>query len=138
MTGTGLHGILWFADPVEFTTDGDRERWTGIVQVVQAALPIDPDQPGITATTRALGSTNSKNGAKVIRLAKGDKVGQEEVLSLYGTMCSSPFITTMQILTGDSRVSPCPIWARFSVTSGGEASPIISLPHLCRRPTTTV
>jgi hypothetical protein len=51
-TGRGLHVIIWFDDLVKFNTDGDRRRWAGIVEAVQAALPIDPDQPGITALTR--------------------------------------------------------------------------------------
>ena len=50
MTGRGLHVILRFAKPVEFTKPGEQEEWAGIVEVVQTALPIDPGQPGITAT----------------------------------------------------------------------------------------
>ena len=65
MTGRGLHVILRLVKPVEFTKPGQREEWAGIVEVVQTALPIDPGQPGITATTRAVGSINSKNGATV-------------------------------------------------------------------------
>ena len=109
VSGTGLHAILWIKPPVKFETTGDRQRWAGIVKVVQAALPIDPDQPGITATTRALGSVNSKNGSKVRQLAKGRPVTEEQVQSLFDTMCSAPFKTVFNILTGDDSVSPCPI-----------------------------
>lgn len=109
LSGTGVHAILWLGEPVKFETAGDRERWAGAVKCVQAALPIDPDQPGITATTRAIGSINSKNGVKVKRLAKGQRVTEQEVLSLYEQMCASPFQTLFQILTGSNSVSPCPV-----------------------------
>ena len=108
-TGGGIHVIPWFAEPVDIENDSDRERWAAIVQVVQAALPVDPQAPGITATTRAIGSTNSKNGAKVVRLKEGQPVSTDEVLALYEVMCSSPFKTVMTILTGAGRVSPCPV-----------------------------
>jgi len=108
-TGGGIHVIPWFAEPVEIENDSDRERWAAIVQVVQVALPVDPQAPGITATTRAFGSTNSKNGARVVRLKKGQLVSTDEVLDLYEAMCSSPFKTVMTILTGADRVSPCPV-----------------------------
>ena len=108
-TGTGLHALLWFDRPIKFDTAADRDRWAGIVKVVQAALPIDPDQPGITATTRALGSINSKNGAMVRQLTKGTPVSQEDVLALFDEMCASPFKTVLKILTGSDCVSPCPV-----------------------------
>jgi len=109
MTGRGLHAILWFADPVELNTDADRERWAAKVQVIQAALPIDPDQPGITATTRALGSTNSKNKQEVFRLRKRNPVSLEEVDDLYERMRSSPFKTVLKVLSGTEAPEPCPI-----------------------------
>jgi hypothetical protein len=108
-TGTGLHAILWFDKPVVFNNVGDRDRWAGIVKVVQAALPIDPDQPGITATTRALKSINSKNGAVVRQLSKGTPVTQADVLALFNEMCSSPFESVLKILTGGDSVTPCPV-----------------------------
>jgi hypothetical protein len=108
-SGTGLHVILRFAEPVIFNSAGERERWAGIVQVVQASLPIDPDQPGITATTRPIGSTNSKNGAIVALLKAGAPVTEQEVRSLYDDMIASSFRTVMKILAGTDRVTPCPI-----------------------------
>jgi hypothetical protein len=108
-TGTGLHAILWFDKPVIFSSAGDRQRWAGIVKVVQAALPIDPDQPGITATTRALGSINSKNGDKVVQLTKGKPVTVDDVMSLFSEMCSSPFKTVLKLFTGNESISPCPV-----------------------------
>ncbi len=124
-TGTGLHAILWFEAPVKFESAGDRDRWAGIVKVIQAALPIDPDQPGITATTRALGSINSKNGAKVSRLAKGKPVTKEEVMSLFGAMCSAPFKTVFNILTGGDSISPCPV-------CGGEGTKLSAMDYAGR------
>ena len=111
-SGRGLHAILRFDEPVEFNTDGERGRWSGIVQVVQASLPIDPDQPDITAVTRANGSINSKNGAKVTMLAEGEPVTEAEVLGLYDEMITEPFRTVMEILTGSEKLSPCPICGR--------------------------
>lgn len=118
-SGTGLHAILWFAEPVSFSTDGDRDRWSGIVQVVQAALPIDPGQPGITATTRQLGSTNSRNGAQVAMLKPGEPVTAEEVLELYRAMLERPFATVLEILTGNNRVEPCPICGKQGTRLSG-------------------
>ena len=109
MTGRGLHVILRFAKPVEFTKPGEQEEWAGIVEVVQTALPIDPGQPGITATTRAVGSVNSKNGATVELLEKGSTVTEEEVRGLCKDMCEQPFRTVMSVFTGNERVQPCPV-----------------------------
>jgi len=107
-SGTGVHVLVWFADPPEFTSDEERRRWQGIVYAVQCALPIDPDQPGITAVTRPIGSINSKNGATVFQLAAGEKVRSEEVLELYQQLREAPFRTVGQILFGTDKVSPCP------------------------------
>ena len=108
-SGRGLHAILRFTQPVEFNDSGDRDRWRGIVEVVQAALPIDPDQPGITATTRAIGSVNGKNGATVMLLAPGEPVTAEEVMGLFDELVAAPFRTVMRILTGSETIEPCPI-----------------------------
>jgi len=83
-----------------------------IIQVVQAALPVDPQAPGITATTRVIGSTNGKNGARVVRLRRGQPVEVDDVLGLYETMLSAPFKTVMTILTGTDRISPCPFCSK--------------------------
>ena len=115
MTGKGLHVILWFDEPVDFAVE-NRERWAAIVQVVQAALPIDPDQPGITATTRSIGSVNSKNDVRVKRLRKGKPVSHDEVMSLHQQMVSSPFRTVLGILSGEERISPCPFCKKEETT----------------------
>jgi hypothetical protein len=109
MTGRGLHVILRFAAPIEFTKPGEREEWAGIVEVVQTALPIDPGQPGITATTRAVGSRNGKNDAVVELLEEGSPVTADEVRALCDEMCKQPFRTVMSILAGSGRLQPCPI-----------------------------
>jgi hypothetical protein len=108
-SGTGLHAILRFDQPVIFNTSGERDRWTGIVKVVQAALPIDPDQPGLIATTRPIGSVNAKNGATVTLLTAGEPVTESEVRSLFDEMVKSPFRTVMRTLIGSDRATPCPI-----------------------------
>ena len=108
-SGAGIHAILRLSEPVVFHSDAERNRWAGIVQVVQAALPIDPDQPRITATTRAIGSVNSKNGQTVELLANGEPVSVEEVMSLFDAMIKSPFKTVFKILGGGDDLLPCPI-----------------------------
>ena len=111
-SGRGLHAILWFSDPPEFETDQERNRWAGIVEVVQTALPIDPDQPGITAVTRPLGSINGKNGATITCIKPGEPLASDEVLKLYEELKQAPFRTVMRVLTGKEMVAPCPICAQ--------------------------
>ena len=65
VSGTGLHVLLWFDEPVVLSGDADRDRWDGIIKVIQSALPVDPNQPSVTCLTRAINSTNSKNHATV-------------------------------------------------------------------------
>lgn len=108
-SGTGVHVILRFAEPVIFQDDAARDRWAGIVQVVQCALPIDPDQPGMTAATRPIGSINNKNDATVKLLHGGDGVSEADVIGLYEEMIKSPFKTVMKIVTGQEKIEPCPI-----------------------------
>ncbi len=108
-TGTGLHVSIWFDEPLVFTTDGQRLRWDGIARAIQALLPVDPDQPGITALTRPIGSVNSKNGATVTQLKQGSPVAAERVEARFETLRKNPFKTIMQVLLGNERVRPCPI-----------------------------
>ena len=109
VSGTGLHVILRLAEPVILKKINDLQRWLGIVKTVQTALPTDPDLPGITACTRAVGSINSKNGAKVFRLTSGQPVAAEQVVQLYRQMMTAPFRTVLEIVTGGQEVSPCPL-----------------------------
>jgi hypothetical protein len=108
-SGRGLHVIPWLDRPVEFTTDGERRKWAGIVRAVQAVLPTDPDAPGITALTRPVGSVNAKNGAVVRRLKNGHPVSVDAILDLFAQMRIRPFRTVMRLLFGDERVAPCPV-----------------------------
>jgi hypothetical protein len=108
-TGLGVHAVLNFQEPVVFKTEADRKRWAAVVRVIQKLLPTDPHCPGITALTRALGSTNSKNGATVKQMHKGEPVTAEEVLALFNQARTSPFRTVATILFGAERVTPCPV-----------------------------
>jgi len=109
ISGTGLHVILQLSDPPQLDTDSAMDRWKGTVQVLQAALPIDTDQPHITAVTRPIGSINSKNNARVEQLKEGKKVSREELEEFYQQMSLTPFCTVFQILTGVKKLKPCPI-----------------------------
>lgn len=108
-SGTGLHIILVLDQPIEFTGDAERQRWGLIIKVLQRILPSDPSAPGITAMTRPVGSTNSKNGAKVTVIAKGEPVTEEEVRSLFQDMATAPVKTVARVLFGAKQISPCPI-----------------------------
>jgi hypothetical protein len=107
-TGRNIHAILWLDGPVVFASDGDRQRWKGIVEVIQAALPIDPDMPGITALTRPIGSVNSKTGRLIRTLRAGTPVPIAEALKLHDQLIRAPFLTVATILFGADRISPCP------------------------------
>ena len=80
-----------------------------LLHFVCATLPVDPDQPGITATTRAIGSINSKNGAQATLLAPGEPVSKDEVMALFEDMRSGPFKTVVRIAAGSEQLSPCPV-----------------------------
>jgi hypothetical protein len=108
-SGRGLHVIIWLADPVEFTAEGDRQLWAARVKVIQRLLPTDPDCPGITALTRPLGSVNSKNGGTVQLLHCGELVSSEDVVALSDSACASPFKTVARLLFGDEHIKPCPV-----------------------------
>jgi len=107
-SGTGLHGILWLEPQPVFDDATERTRWCAIVKIVQAALPTDPCAPGITATTRALGSVNGKNNEIVRQLQPGRPVAPDRVIALKDELCQAPFKTLFRILTGADRLAPCP------------------------------
>jgi hypothetical protein len=119
LSGQGLHLIIWFTEPVEFTTGAEREKWSGIVKAVQAVLPSDPDAPGITATTRAHGSVNSKNGVIVEQLTPGKPVDSKLVVDLFQQLQKQPFRTIAQILFGPERINPCPVCREDDTTLAG-------------------
>jgi len=122
-SGTGLHVILRFVSPVVFDTDAERDRWIGIIQVVQSSLPIDPDQPHITAVTRPIGSINSKSNATVSMLTPGTPVPEGDVLCLFDEMAASPFKTVAKIILGAEKIEPCPV-------CGQEGSRLSALNHV--------
>ena len=115
-SGGGLHIIPWLTEPVAFATDGQRRRWDGVVRAVQAMLPVDPHQPGITGLTRALGSTNSKHDVTVERLREGKPVPVDRVEHLFEQMSRSPFRTVMLVLLGAERIRPCPVCEQAGTT----------------------
>jgi hypothetical protein len=108
MTGSGLHVILNFSEPVQIQNEAEQNAWAHRVEIVQAALPIDPDQPGITATTRALGSVNSKNARRVEQLTAGQPIKRGEIEALADELVNSPFKTFLRVLTGSTCITPCP------------------------------
>ena len=73
------------------------------------ALPTDPQQPGINAMTRPVGSINSKNGETVTLFREGEPVTEQEIISLFEEMRCQSFATLMKIWFGASKLSPCPI-----------------------------
>jgi hypothetical protein len=122
-TGTGLHVITWIAPPVELGTAAAQARWAAYVRTVQATLPTDPNAPGITAVTRAVGSTNSKNGAVVEVLRAGKPIAATAVEEFVARLTRAPFREIASVLLGDTRVSPCPICL-------GESSRLDVLDHV--------
>jgi hypothetical protein len=122
VSGRGLHVVPMFDEAVELTTDGERRRWSGIVRTVQAVLPTDPAAPGITATTRAIGSKNGKNGKTVTLLQAARPVAVQDVLAFFEQIRHGPFQTVTQILFGSDRVAPCP-------RCRGDGSALVARPH---------
>lgn len=108
-SGSGLHVIVWFDEPVQIETAGDRERWAGIIRAVQCLLPSDPDAPGINGMTRPLGSVNGKNGRTVSQLKEGEPVAASEVRSVFEEIREAPVRTVAKVLFGRDRISPCPV-----------------------------
>ena len=112
VSGTGLHLLIWLDPPVELRTGEDQERWAKMVKAVQRTLPVDPDMPGITALTRPVGSTNSKNGATVRTLAPGRTVQPSEVEDYVRRVGKAPFREVAVVLLGAERVTPCPLCSK--------------------------
>jgi hypothetical protein len=107
-SGRNVHAILWFDQSVVLDSDAERDRWKAIVEIIQAALPIDPDMPGITNLTRPVGSINGKTGRPVRILKAGTPVPVAEILKLHDQMLRAPFKTISGILFGSDWISPCP------------------------------
>lgn len=112
-SGRGLHVIVWLDPPLELRTAADQRRWAAAVKVAQRTLPIDPDMPGITGVTRAVGSINSKNGAVVEVLREGQPIDPAEVETFVARVARAPFReVALPLLGGRERVSPCPLCER--------------------------
>lgn len=108
-SGTGLHAIVWLQPAVELHTAEEQAKWSAIVKAVQCTLPSDPDAPGITALTRALGSINGKNGATVEVIKVGQPVSPLEVETYLQQLVKKPFQMVTEVLFGSQRVVPCPV-----------------------------
>jgi hypothetical protein len=108
LSGTGLHVLLWLDQPIELKDELDRKRWAARVEVIQSALPIDPNQPGINGMTRPVGSINGKNDAEVTCLREGHKVSQDELRALVDDILRQPFKGMIQTLAGSERCE-CPL-----------------------------
>jgi len=122
-SGSGLHILLHFDRAVEFLCEGDRARWQAITRAIQLLLPSDPDAPGITAVTRPVGATNSKNGRAVSVLKEGEPITAREVLDLFEEIRTAPVRTVMGILLGRDALSPCPLCQ-------GESTMLAPLDHV--------
>lgn len=108
-SGTGLHVLLWLEPWIEINHEGERQRWSGITKVLQAAFPTDPVAPGITALTRPVGSINSKSGQPVRIVKKGQPVSPAAIISFFDQLRNAPFHSVAALLFGRDRISPCPI-----------------------------
>lgn len=108
-SGTGLHLLLWFEPPVELKTAGDQRRWDGLIRVIQATLPSDPNAPGIAALTRPVGSINSRNGARVETFRPGSPIDPQRVVEFAAQVKAAPFRVVAGILLGNESMTPCPV-----------------------------
>lgn len=108
-SGRGIHVLLNLKDPVVFKDDAERIRWDGIVQALQACLPSDPRQPGITGLTRPLGSVNSRTGREVRVLKSGEPIDVAEIEQFFNELSKAPFRSVTRILFGRDRLDPCPL-----------------------------
>jgi hypothetical protein len=108
-TGTGLHLLVLLDPPAELRSAADQERWGHVVKVVQATLPVDPNQPGITALTRPVGAVNSKNGAAVRILYEGRAVTPDDVEAFVAELAAAPYKIPAEALLGTLRCEPCPV-----------------------------
>ena len=111
-SGTGLHAIVLLDPPVELTSAGEQKWWAKLVRAVQCSLPVDFNAPGITALSRPIGSTNSKNGAIVEVLEPGEPIDPVSVIEFVEGLAKAPFKTVAMILLGSEHLQPCPICRR--------------------------
>ncbi|MHB1427012.1 MAG: hypothetical protein ACYC3I_27975 [Gemmataceae bacterium] len=108
-TGTGLHAIVRISPPAMLASAAEQHHWDNIVRAVQATLPADVNAPGITALTRPIGSTNSKNGNVVELIRPGTHVNPEQVMEYLQRVVQAPFQEIVSVLLGGLRIEPCPV-----------------------------
>lgn len=108
-TGRGLHALVLLDPPVELHSEQEQSHWDAVIRTVQATVPADFNAPGITAVTRPVGAINTKNGATVKLLKKGEPVPPQAVLDFLTRVQKAPFRELMEIWFGASRVEPCPV-----------------------------
>ena len=107
--GRGLDVVLRLDKPIYFSGSSDSSGWSAVVQVVLAALPVPRCHPFLAPMVRALGSLNSSTRRKVVRLQRGERVTKREIRAIYQEMSDHPFRTVMKIITGSTRIKPCPV-----------------------------
>jgi hypothetical protein len=115
-SGNGLHLLVLIDPPVDLRTRGEQLYWDAMVKIIRGTVPADPQAPGITALTRAVGSVNGKNSRPVVRLKEGRPVDQEEVIRFATEVARAPFRTVAEILLGDERVDCCPLCLQDGLT----------------------
>lgn len=115
-SGGGCHVLIWFDEPVHFETVNHRNRWECYVKTIQTMLPSDPDQPGICAMTRPIGSVNSKNGATVTALREGTPIDSEEIVAAFNDLQGHYFRIVHRNLFGSDHTSPCPVCKKEGTT----------------------
>jgi hypothetical protein len=111
-TGRGLHLIVWFEGPVELHSSSEQLEWDSLVGLVQLTLPADPECPALTALTRPVGATNSKNGQPVRQLRPGHPVSSEDVRQFARRVAVAPMRELARIWFENEEVRPCPICGR--------------------------
>ena len=62
LSGTGLHGIIRLAPPVELTSAGEQKNWANLTRMAQCSLPVDFNAPGITARLGRLARPPPRSG----------------------------------------------------------------------------
>ena len=108
-SGEGLHGLLWLDSPILLRTSNDVRRWEFTTGVVQAALPIDSNQPRLNALTRPIGSVNSKNGQVVEQIKQGTPASEDDIIHLFREMQRNPYAMIQKIWFGSEHIEPCPV-----------------------------
>lgn len=108
-SGSGIHVLLWFAEPVQLDSDRRREELSCVYDLLLPLLPSDPHQPRLTAFTRKVGSINPKSNTKVVVLKEGTPVPYEAVRQLASRVAAAPLRMVVGALLGKEEIAPCPV-----------------------------